>query len=232
MTMHVSGFRKTIALGALLGLILLAGCSRLPAYIQPRVEISDASRNSQVVSYRELTIADFRAPALPKDLISHKHDLNAHTSVAIRTRPEAKYLFSFEGSKAGQLRCGHAENLGFEAVMLPEKSWWSPTLAADKEAYVLQHEQVHFALMEVAARQLNRRAAVERVQLTACEADAEAVTNRISATIDRWMAESQQETLKQHGAFDEATSRLYALKVQQWWYDRAMKELLDLAEWQ
>ncbi len=59
MTMHVSGFRKTIALGALLGLILLAGCSRLPAYIQPRVEISDASRNSKVVSYRELTIADF-----------------------------------------------------------------------------------------------------------------------------------------------------------------------------
>jgi len=228
----VSDVSKTMAAGILLGLILPAGCSRLPAYSQPRVEISNVSGATQVISYRKLTVADFRAPALPKDLMSHIQELNAHTSVAIRARPGAQYRFSFEGSKASQLKCGHAENLGFEAVMLPEKSWWSPTLAADKEAYVLQHEQVHFALMEVAARQLNRRAAKERDQLTACAEDSEAVTARMSATIDRWMAESQQETLKQHGAFDEATSRLYVLKVQQWWYDRAMKELLDLAEWQ
>ncbi len=228
----MSGISKIISAGILVGHILLSGCSRLPTYGQPRVEISNAFRTSQVISYRELTIADFRAPALPKDLLSHEQDLNAHCSVAIRTRPGATYLFSFQKSDAGQLRCGHAENLGFEAAMLPEKSWWSSTLAADKETYVLQHEQVHFALMEVAARQLNRRAALERYQLTACAADAEAVINRISATIDRWMAESQKETLKQHGEFDEATSRLYSLKVQQWWYDRAMKELLDLTEWQ
>jgi hypothetical protein len=221
-----------MAAGILLGLMLLAGCSRLPTYSQPRVENSTVSRATQVISYRELTLADFRAPALPQDLVSHRHDLNAHTSVAIRTRVMAKYVFSSQVSDGSQLWCGHAENLGFEAVMLPEKSWWSPTLATDKEAYVLQHEQVHFALMEVAARQLNRRAAKERDQLTACAADAEAVTARMSATIDRWMAESQEETLKQHGEFDEATSRLYALKVQQWWYDRVKKDLLDFAEWQ
>jgi len=229
---HVSGFIENIFILVPLGLILLVGCSRLPAYSQPRVEISNASRATQGISYRELTIADFHAPELPKDLVSYGQHLNAHTSVAIRTRPVAKYLFSYQDSDGSQLRCGHAENLGFEAVMLPEKSWWSPTLATDKEAYVLQHEQVHFALMEVAARQLNRRAAKERDQLTACAADVEAVTKRLSAILDRWMAESQKETLKQHGEFDEATSRLYALKVQQWWYDRAMKELLDLIEWQ
>ncbi len=72
----------------------------------------------------------------------------------------------------------------------------------------------------------------EHDQVTACAADSQAVTSRMSATIDRWLAESQLETLKQHGEFDEATFRLYALKVQQWWYDRAMNELLDLAEWQ
>jgi hypothetical protein len=116
--------------------------------------------------------------------------------------------------------------------MLPQRSWWSRTLAKDKETYVLQHEQIHFALMEVAARQLNRRAAKEQDQLTVCAADSETAQARLSATIDRWIADSQDETLKLHEDFDEATSRLYAPKVQQWWYDRAMMELSALAEWQ
>ena len=230
--MHVSSYGKSIRLAVLFGLILLAGCSRLPAYSQPRVEISDAAHPSQAISYRELTVADFRAPALPDDLLSHKQHLNAHTAVAIRTRPGAKYIFFLQGSNGIQSRCGLAENLGFEAVMLPEKSWWRPTLATDKEAYVQQHEQVHFALMEVAARKLNRRAVKEHKQLMACGADAEAVASRISAILDQWITETQEETLKQHREFDQATSRLYALKVQQWWYDRVTRELLDLAEWQ
>lgn len=228
----MSGAIKTIPAAILLGLILLVGCSRLPAYSQPRVEASDGSRDSQVISYRDLTVADFRARALPEDLRSHGRDLNAHTSVAIRTRSGAKYAFSFQGNDGRQLWCGHVENLGFEAVMLPAKSWWSPTLAKDKEAYVLQHEQVHFALMVVAVRLLNRRVALEGDELTVCAADREAVKAGMSSAIDRWMAESQQEILRQHGDFDEATSRLYATKEQLCWYDRVMKELQDLAQWQ
>lgn len=228
----VSGLSKTIPVGVLLGLVFLTGCSRLPAYSQPRVETSVVSPTSQIISYRQLAVADFRATALPEDLMSHGQDLNAHTSVAIRTRPGAKYFLPAHGNEDRKLWCGHVENLGFEVVMLPEKSWWRPTLARDKEPYVLQHEQIHFALMEVAARQLNRKIVKEQGQLTACEADADAVKTEISATIDRWMAESQKEALEQHGDFDEDTSRLYAPKVQQWWYDRVMKELLDLAEWQ
>lgn len=229
---NVSGLGRIIDAGILLGLILLAGCSRLPAYSKPRVEAGDASTASQGISYRDLNVADFHAVVLPEDLRSHDHHLNAHTSVALRTQPGARYVFAFSAGDGRQLSCGRAENLAFQALMLPQSSWWSRTLAKDKETYVLQHEQIHFALMEVAARQLNRRAAKEQDQLTVCAADSETAQARLSATIDRWIADSQDETLKLHEDFDEATSRLYAPKVQQWWYDRAMMELSALAEWQ
>ncbi|MBU1568460.1 MAG: hypothetical protein KJ630_22895 [Proteobacteria bacterium] len=221
---------KIIPVGILLGLIFFIGCSRLPTYSQPRVETGDVFRFSQVISYRELTTNDFHATALPEDLRSHGHELNAHTSVAIRSLPGAKFDFSLQGNGDGQLWCGHAENLVFEAVMLPEKSWWNSTLAKDQEAYVLQHEQIHFALMEVAARHLNLRATKEQDQLVSCAADLEAGKTKISVIVDQWMEELQEETLKQHGEFDEATSRLYAPKVQQGWFDRVMRELQYLSD--
>lgn len=221
---------KAIPAGILFGLFLLIGCSRLPAYGQPRVEAGDPFLSFPGLTYKNLTAADFRAPALPDDLRGHDHELYAHTSVAIRTLPGTGYVISSTGDR--KMWCGHVETLVFQALMIPEKSWWNPTLARDKEAYVLQHEQIHFALMEISARQLNRRSEKEADQLTACEPDSKAVARRLSATIDRWMAESQEETHQRHEAFDQATSRLYAPKVQQWWFDQAMEELSDLAEWQ
>ncbi len=130
---NVSGLGRIIDVGILLGLILLAGCSRLPAYSQPRVEAGDASTASQGISYRDLTVADFHAVVLPEDLRSHDHHLNAHTSVALRTQPGARYVFAFSAGDGRQLSCGRAENLAFQALMLPQRSWWSRTLAKDKE---------------------------------------------------------------------------------------------------
>jgi len=212
-------------------LLLLAGCSRLPDYSRPRIETDSTAFSFQGVPYRDLIQADFQATTLPDDLREHDLHLNAHTSVAIRTRPGARYVISPQVDKKDD-HCGHTENLAFQALMIPEKSWWSPTLAKDRQPYVLQHEQVHFALMEIAARRLNRRIKVEGEQLSLCETDQETVIKGLSARIDAWLADSQAESLKWHRDFDEATSRLYAPRMQQWWYDRVMRELSDLAEWQ
>ncbi len=229
--MNVANAIKIIPAWILLGLILLVGCSRLPNFSKPRVEATDAFRSSKVISYRDLTVGDFHAKVLPEDLRSNQQDLNAHTSIAIRTLSGAKYVFSLQGDDSSQLWCGNAEKLAFEAVMLTEKSWWSSTLAKDKEVYVLQHEQIHFAMMEVAARQLTRRVTKERAQFVNCAANIEDVKDKMSAIVDRYIAELENETLRRHEEFDEATSRLYAPKVQQKWFDRVMRELLELSEW-
>ena len=72
----------------------------------------------------------------------------------------------------------HAETGAFRAVMKPECSFWNkvvgplgffgriaalfspvPVIVPVKQPdwYILQHEQVHFAIMEVAARQLSKQ---------------------------------------------------------------------------
>jgi hypothetical protein len=35
---------------------------------------------------------------------------------------------------------GRIERLGFEAVMLPDQSWWNPKMPPNMRGYVLQHE--------------------------------------------------------------------------------------------
>lgn len=229
--MKLRGCNHTFSAAIFLAFFLLGACSRLPEYSRPRIETDSAAFSLEGIPYRALTPADFQATTLPVDLREHDLHLNAHTSVAIRTRPGARYVISPQVDKKDD-HCAHAENLAFQALMIPEKSWWSPTLAKDRQPYVLQHEQVHFALMEIAARRLNRRIKVEGERLSYCEADQETVIKRLSARIDAWLADSEAESLRWHREFDEATSQLYAPRMQQWWYERVVRELLDLAEWQ
>ncbi len=40
--------------------------------------------------------------------------------------------------------------------MLPERSWWNPGIPAGLRTYVLRHEQINFALTEIAARRLTQ----------------------------------------------------------------------------
>jgi len=103
-------------------------------------------------------------------------------------------------------------------------------MTKDIEDYVLQHEQVHFALMELAARKLNRRVKNEQDQLVSCAAVVEDAKEKLSAIVDLWIAELQKETLRKHEDFDEATSRRYALKIQQWWLNRVKSELLEFSD--
>lgn len=217
--------RNNFQSAILLLVLLFAACSRLPHYGQPRGEASDGVLPSQTIAYRPLTIGDFRSAELPEDLRRHGRHLNAHTTAAIRTRPGASIALTSVESRGRKTACGRIENLAFEAVMIPERSWWSPTLPEEQVWYVLQHEQVHFALMEIAARKLNQRAAKKPEQLTICEESPEAAAGQLSATLDLWLAEAEEETLRLHSDFDEATSSLYAPRKQQQWYERVMREL-------
>ncbi len=217
--------KKPMVAFAFIFLILLAGCSRLPDYSQPRIYPSDTALPAHVVAYRDLVAADFQAEHLPDFLRDHTRHMNAHTAVAIRTIPGAQYILSPPDGHGTQMYSGRVENLAFEAVMIPARSWWNPTLAKERFAYVLQHEQIHFALMEVAARRLTGRVAEEQARLTVFDTSNEAVKKRLLAEIDQWLAESERDVLREHTEFDRATSRQYAPEVQQQWYERVAREL-------
>ena len=115
--------------------------------------------------------------------------------------------------------------------MFPQKSWWNQTMPKNRETYVLQHEQIHFALMEIAARQLNQKAEEESATLIIFDADAATTQQRLQKTVQDWIRQSQEALLKRHTAFDEDTSLRYNPKRQRWWYNKVSEQLSELARW-
>jgi hypothetical protein len=225
---HMFVPRAVIFHVALLAMCLCMSCSRLPSYSHPRVAARGGVVPAETIPYRTLEVGDFQAQSLPEDLLNHRQELNAHSTVALRTCPGAHYALSFVSDAGSQVSCARVMDLRFEALMLPGKSWLRPSLETDMTGYVLQHEQVHFAVMELTARRLNQRIFVEGDRLKACEKDAEAAITSVSAKIDTWLAEAEQAALRQHGDFDEATSYRYVPHIQQQWYDRVLRELQNL----
>ena len=105
------------------------------------------------------------------------------------------------------------EQVVFEAVMIPEKSWWNPHLEKGREDYVLQHEQIHFALMEIAARQLTARVARKKPDFTIFYSSYQAAQKTLMERVNDLIAETRTDLLKEHTAFDEEASMHYSPKA-------------------
>ena len=95
--------------------------------------------------------------------------------------------------------------------------------------YVLEHEQIHFALSEVAARRLNRD--VPRmlnspsVESSSPDSVITLARRRIQAALERTLAETGELNLE----FDRATSFGFSLHLQEAWRRRVEKDLEELA---
>ncbi len=220
-----------IQLCLLLYLLFSGGCASLPSYARPRLYHNQEPLSTKTISYRALTKNDFKAKELPENLTRHKKNLNAHTAASIRPSPHSRYIVSSFQYQDQMIYSGRVEKMSFEAVMFPQKSWWNPTMPKNRETYVLQHEQIHFSLMEIAARQLNQKAEEESATLTIFDADAATTQQRLQKTVQDWIKESQEALLKRHTAFDEDTSLRYNPKRQQWWYNKVSEQLSELARW-
>ena len=114
--------------------------------------------------------------------------------------------------------------------MIPEESWWNPHLRKGREGYVLQHEQIHFALMEIAARKLTVQMVKEKNNLMVVAPSFEAVKIRLMEKINELIAESRTNVLEEHTSFDEATSMHYNPKDQKRWWKRVTTELQALSD--
>ena len=109
---------------------------------------------------------------------------------------------------------GTLSQLTFEAIFDPECSWWNPKIAKSKEKYVLQHEQIHFALVELAARKLTRKAAYEVKDYLAIGNSSEEIREQVTKKLKNMMLEAMQESIGEQTDFDKDTSLTYAPSVQ------------------
>jgi len=122
-----------------------------------------------------------------------------------------------------------AHRLRFHAQMDRNCSWWNPTSVGFSDTYLLQHEQIHFALFELEARALNASAPAISARLNATSDDPEK-----AAAVARHQLEGQLQTalddvLARSRKFDEDTSMGHYPEKQQQWWERVSSELSERA---
>jgi hypothetical protein len=111
--------------------------------------------------------------------------------------------------------------VGFEAQMDPECSWWNSKQVEIPPEHVLQHEQVHFAITEIEARELlGRTRTLAASGATPAEAQAS-----LQRALDAELARTRDRIVERNLAFDEDTSLRYAPEAQQRWFERVQEEL-------
>jgi len=230
--MRKKGVSFHIGLIAVVSALLaaLSGCARLPDYARPQsgAALADPQMIKEAFTYRQLTRADFRAPTLPAERAMHASSINAHTCAHIRPTKSSRFSIRRTPYDDSVMYIGSIDAIDFEAVMVPGCSWWNPELPAARHAYVLEHEQIHFALVELTARRLTREGRSKARTFMAIQPTAAAAQKEIKTTIKQWIRSAMEKSLADHTAFDEDTSLFYSPRWQQWWLEKVESQLAEL----
>ena len=200
-------------------LALIPACAQLPEYARPRmVEVDELQKTLATgFAYRELTPEDFRAASLSEQLAGHAERINAHAATHVRLTADSSFRIT-SGDLYGQSYFfGRIERLGFEAVMLPDQSWWNPKMPANMRGYVLQHEQIHFTLTELAARQLTGDSQKWAADVLVIQPTPQEVRAELARQIKDRINAAMEANLKRQAEFDNDTSLFFNPRRQQWW---------------
>jgi hypothetical protein len=220
-----------LSLRFVVGLALAAAlaCSRLPSYARPEGALVDAESvdDSDLIPYRKLTRADFKGERPTGEAADHVDAMGAQTYAIVR--PNSSLRIELEETQKSNGKVEYAgkvvELLHFRAEMDRRKSWWNPNLKEVPEAYVLQHEQIHFAIVEVEARELNAKAPEITARMHATGSSQEEVRDRIVKKLDAVIEDALSDLLAENRRFDEDTSARYAPEKQNEWYQRVTAKL-------
>ena len=203
--------------------LLLACASSLPEYARPKGEIAsrEAVNSANLIAYRTLTREDFAAARPPPQIRGHRDSLGAATCGLVRPSADSQIavVLSNGSFKATIPR------LRFEARMDRDCSWWNPDFERAPPEYVLQHEQIHFAIYELGARRLNARAKRIAASLASHGDTAQEAATEVERKFQRVIRDGLDQILDRSQAFDEDTSMSRNAKRQAEWGRRVDAEL-------
>jgi hypothetical protein len=213
---------------ALLVLALL-GCSTLPEYAAPKGGVVEAAKldSTDVIGYRQLTRADFRGTHAPPEFAQVADRVGAATCGQVRTTKDTTFFIKWrqETPSSEKQHWVEVKKLSFMALMDRRCSWWNDKAAARAPDYVLQHEQIHFALYELGARKLNASVDAIKRDMTA-EGDSQAqVEARAQRALNDALLKATEDLLERNRDFDEDTSLGYRPDRQRAWLQRVNDEL-------
>lgn len=207
----------------------LAACSRLPSYARPQGSIMQSGTydGADLIEYRTLTPDDFRSEKPDGVAAQHMDAMGATTFAILRPDPSVRILVTETHEPNGDKRYGGKldSKLHFRAQMDRNRSWWNPNLKDMPLEYVLQHEQIHFALAAIEAKELNASSGAFTAR-THAEGDSPAeVKGAIEAQINDLIRDALDRLIERNGKFDEDTSARYNPKKQAEWWHRVQAEL-------
>lgn len=206
---------------AVLALLLLAACadSRLPGVARPKPRLvrPAGDDHGDTIRYRALSREDYRATTPPADLGGHAALFGAWSCIKIASDGKPLFVILPDGD-------GYSARLqpwDFYAEMDRECSWWSAAESKLPEDYKLQHEQVHFAIVEIEARRLSREMLGIEERGRTSQSAAAALNQRIDATARAAM----NAVSERFDEFDEDTSGRHSPTLQAEWLSRVDEEL-------
>ena len=182
---------------------------------------------ADLVPYRTLSRRDFQGAEPPPALLPYRETLGAVTCGLILPgdEVEAKARRTPEGAVEVSIT-----NLSFVAKMDRSCSWWNDRHDSQTDEYVLEHEQIHFALFELEVRALNAELASSDEQLRATAATAEAAQSATQNRLRALLQAAQGRALERSRHFDEDTSMSLNVEKQREWRERIALELARTAE--
>ena len=155
------------------------------------------------------------------------HHINAHSCISIRPAPASQARIT-QGVYQGQsFYMGSIPKVSFQAVFVPGCSWWNPAVPERRKAYVLQHEQIHFALAELSARKLTREAREELKDYLAINDSYGEVQAELAAKLASMARAAMETSFEEHTDFDEDTSLFFDPRAQREWLEDVEARLAE-----
>jgi hypothetical protein len=163
----------------------------------------DAYDSTDTIRYRALSRDDFRASSMLPHLSAHAAGLGAYTCAFVIPDRDAQIRVERRGERGDYVASARA--LSYRAEIDRSCSWWNADQRQLSEAYVLEHEQIHFALAEIHARRLTGRTR----RLESAGESPSAAAEALQTRIEQEMAAALEELREESTRFDEETSGVH-----------------------
>ncbi len=183
---------------------------------------------ADTIEYQTLRRGDFKATTPPNAGIGKPEAASAALVAAVNVAPESEFAIVPLKSASDSTRFeATVHKLRFHAIMDRNKSWWRSEIDSKSTAEVLEHEQIHFAIYEVAARDLNARLPEIAARIRSTGQTADEARSAAKARLESELHAARQRTAQRQSEFDKDTSNGMDRKRQKEWWDRIQAELVE-----
>jgi hypothetical protein len=209
-----------------IAIAFVCGCAHSYAPPTPTYYSAGSFDPLDAIGYQTLRRGDFKASAPPGEGKGMPVAASAALVGAVTVAPGSEFAVIPVKWESDSTRFeAAAHHLHFHAVMDRNKSWWRSELDSVSTADVLEHEQIHFAIFELAARNLNARVPEIASRIRSTGRTMDDARRAANARLEAELQTSNEETTRRQSEFEHDTSNGMNRERQKEWWDKIQAEL-------